>query len=873
MKQIILAVTVLVLFSAVTISQEMQDPKWDAAYELWDSGDFIAGLKAFKNLLNGPEANRYLDRIALATGELYHVVEIAPDGQLVRFSPRGNYVLFETVPDYVTTMHIVDIRSGLSPAVDIQGANVVFSPDEGKIAYLSVKETSAVKQAREKLQQVLRDTPGDRRAVYTQQAEVRRVEALNSEIVIRDMNTGKEKRPGLGGLLAIGTAWSADGSEIYFAGGSTADNSVSDIYAVSETGSNPEKLTSGPGFKSNPVTVPGGRFLVYSIPEQSLLPQQEPVAASQYRRRAPAPRQFAVFDLASRAPVVFNGSAPAVSADGSTLVYTSVSEGENSISVVKLNGSLKPVIVKKSTERLGAPALSPDGSYAAYEIMHERNYEIFVVKSDGSGEKRITREIQHDRFPVFISNEKLLSAKGEGRHRRSYIYNVVSPEKPLKLFHNNTVRTIAPEYEWAGSPGGTKIFIQSERDGDTITPERGVYLVDMTRKVTLDELRARIEKNLAGETALRLKGEMMYRPIFDEVMAVTEKVSITRLYEYQEALFGFDIKYITEPGNKLAGDYIYNLFKSFGYEPEYQWFEPRGVRTANILATLRGTENPELVYVLSAHYDSNRRSPGADDNTSATAGLLETARLLADKPMPATIIFAAFTGEEAGLLGSRYFVEQAVANNLNLVGALNNDMVGWANDHHLDNTIRYSNAGIRDVQHAAAFLFSDLITYDAHYYKSTDAAAYYDAYGDIVGGLGSYPVLGNPYYHQPSDLFDTVNHQLITEDTKMNVASLMLLASSPSRLRSLSVDAAKDNTVSVSWQPAQEKGTACYIVAYGPEGEPEKMTMRVTEPQATLYFPNAEKGDIVHVAVKAVNNRGLEGWDWLRGTVIIGKKK
>ena len=115
-------------------------------------------------------------------------------------------------------------------------------------------------------------------------------------------------------------------------------------------------------------------------------------------------------------------------------------------------------------------------------------------------------------------------------------------------------------------------------------------------------------------------------------------------------------------------------------------------------------------------------------------------------------------------------------------------MIGWANDHRLDNTIRYSNPGIRDVQHAAAMQFSNLITYDALYYKSTDAHAYYEAYGDIVGGIGSYPVLGNPHYHQPHDLLETINHQLVTEVAKTTAATLMLLASSPSRLADLKVD-------------------------------------------------------------------------------------
>jgi Zn-dependent M28 family amino/carboxypeptidase len=103
--------------------------------------------------------------------------------------------------------------------------------------------------------------------------------------------------------------------------------------------------------------------------------------------------------------------------------------------------------------------------------------------------------------------------------------------------------------------------------------------------------------------------------------------------------------------------------------------------------------------------------------------------VLSTRPQPATIIFASFTGEEAGLLGSREFVRQAKADGLRFVGALNNDMLGWSNDNRLDNTIRYSNDGIRDVQHAAALKFTQMITYDAFYYRSTDAAAIYDGYG------------------------------------------------------------------------------------------------------------------------------------------------
>ena len=204
-----------------------------------------------------------------------------------------------------------------------------------------------------------------------------------------------------------------------------------------------------------------------------------------------------------------------------------------------------------------------------------------------------------------------------------------------------------------------------------------------------------------------------------------------------------------------------------------------------------------------------------------------------------------------------------MANKVKIVGALNNDMIGWANDHRLDNTIRYSNPGIRDIQHGAAIQFSDLITYDALYYKSTDAAAYYEAYGDIVGGIGSYPVLGNPHYHQSHDFLEGINHQLIAEVSKTTAATLMLLASSPSRVKDLKVDSVARGTATISWSPSPEKGVAGYLVAYGPASRPEAQQIRVMKPPATLTA--VPPGTVV--AVKAVNAKGLEGWDWAKVTV------
>src|SRR5207253_4541859 len=135
-------------------------------------------------------------------------------------------------------------------------------------------------------------------------------------------------------------------------------------------------------------------------------------------------------------------------------------------------------------------------------------------------------------------------------------------------------------------------------------------------------------------------------------------------------------------------------------------------------------------------------------------------------------------------------------------------------------------------------------------------------YVDIVGGIGSYPVLGKPHYHQATDMLEGINYQLIAETSKTTVATLMLLTSSPSRLKDLKVASYDGKTAELAWAPSPEKSVRTYIVSYGPSDGP-KQQVKVTTPRATLQ--NVKPGTVV--AVKAVNARGMEGWDWVRVTV------
>jgi hypothetical protein len=828
----------LLCLAAAPIVAQAPTPKpaLDSAFLAWDAGNYADALIRFERLLGGNSGESVREPIALLTGELYRTTTVASDGLDLRWAPNAPVAAFAVNARRATQIIAVEDDSVRNVA-RIEGVGLVLSPDGRRAAWLVIPETPELRAVRARVDSFVAARE------FAQAARVRqdviRMERELARVMVRDLATGQERELAVPAMGKYGFTFSADGNALYYSAVVPGDSARSDVYVIEDLGgaATARALVEGPGVRSSIATARTG-YVVFQL----------------------GPTSFGLRGPNGTVQTIA-GAQPAFSADGRVLAWVQRSANESVVHAMTL-GAGEPVVVKRSPRPIATPVPSPDGSRIAYAIQPREDWEIYVIAANGRDDVRLTREIQHDRNPRWVDANRLLAMKGEPRHTRAHLYDV-RDGSARRVHHNNTVRTVAPEYDWAVSPDGSRVLIVADRDGNTISPERGVYLVHLDRQVSVADVRSRVRGMATSERDLRALGERLFAPTMAAVRAAVRDVSTARIYGYEKDLFEFDSKFITQPGNAKAIDYIAARLREWGYEPELQWFEPRpGVRTANIIATLRGTVNPELVYVVSSHFDSVEPGPGADDNTSGSAALLEAARVLAKRPQAATIEFAWFTGEEAGLLGSREYVRRAVEAKDRIVGALNNDMIGWANDHRLDNTIRYSNDGLRDLQHAAAFLFTNLITYDARYYQNTDAHAYYEAYGDIVGGIGSYPILGNPHYHQTHDVLETINHQLVAEVSKTTIASLMQMASSPSRLTD--VDARATATgARATWHPAVEKGIARYIVTYGPESEPSLRRLVVTSPSATL--PGAKAG--WRVAVKAVNARGVEAWDWARTTV------
>jgi hypothetical protein len=132
---------------------------------------------------------------------------------------------------------------------------------------------------------------------------------------------------------------------------------------------------------------------------------------------------------------------------------------------------------------------------------------------------------------------------------------------------------------------------------------------------------------------------------------------------------------------RSAADYIEAAFSELGYRPVRQSYEARGKTFDNIIVERRGHMFASEVVVVGAHYDSHKDSPGADDNASAVAALLELVRAAIGWQPRRTLRFVAFTNEESPFtrtehMGSLVYARICRENGDQIVGMLCLEMLG-----------------------------------------------------------------------------------------------------------------------------------------------------------------------------------------------------
>ncbi|MGD9022955.1 MAG: M28 family peptidase [Deltaproteobacteria bacterium] len=131
-----------------------------------------------------------------------------------------------------------------------------------------------------------------------------------------------------------------------------------------------------------------------------------------------------------------------------------------------------------------------------------------------------------------------------------------------------------------------------------------------------------------------------------------------------------------------AGDYIANFWKQTGYEVSTQTFTIQNVACRNLAVEIPGKSNPDEIVLVGAHYDTVSWAPGANDNGSAVAALLELSRLFSTHTPDRTLRFVAFTNEEppffkTGSMGSLVYAKACRRKKENIVSMVCLETIGY----------------------------------------------------------------------------------------------------------------------------------------------------------------------------------------------------
>ncbi|MDX3387124.1 M20/M25/M40 family metallo-hydrolase [Streptomyces niveiscabiei] len=416
------------------------------------------------------------------------------------------------------------------------------------------------------------------------------------------------------------------------------------------------------------------------------------------------------------------------------------------------------------------------------------------------------------------------------------------------------------------------------------------------------------------------------QPPSRELRSLLKELDPNRIEETIRALVSFGTRHTLSTqddparGIGAARDWIHDRLRSYAAESggrmtvELQSYvqEPAAripvpTRITNVLATLRGSVTPERVHVVSGHYDSRvsdvmdavSDAPGADDDASGVAVVLELARVFARRRPAATIVFAAVAGEEQGLYGSGYLARQLKGAGADVRAMFTNDIVGSPtadNGSRDPYTIRLFAEGVptsetpaqaavrrsvggendSDTRQLARFV-RDVADNDA---TDMRVRVIYrrDRYlrgGDHIPFLeNGYPALrftepAEDFAHQHQDvrvengrqfgdLPEFCDFAYIARVARVNAAALWTLAQAPGAPRGTRiVTSALTNSTRLVWSRGTEPDLAGYEVVWRETTAPE-WTHVVEAGDVTSYEVDLSK-DNVFFGVRAVNRAGLRG--------------
>jgi hypothetical protein len=276
------------------------------------------------------------------------------------------------------------------------------------------------------------------------------------------------------------------------------------------------------------------------------------------------------------------------------------------------------------------------------------------------------------------------------------------------------------------------------------------------------------------------------------VQEFVNQVSQTQYTQYVQTLQDFITRNSRTSNCDSAAAWIYNTMAGFGLQVQYHNFTLSGMTKRNVIGELTGSVYPDSVLFITGHYDATAgnpyiaepTAPGADDNASGTACVLECARILSQYNFEKTIRFVTFAGEEQGLVGSQAYVQYLYNAGTRVIGSFNWDMIAWSGTDPLppdlviyaDNNPR-SQAMANKIAEAITTFLPAALEPDIDISPSmtgSDHSPFWDMGWPAICGIEeqAWGPDFNPYYHSVNDVISNCDLPYATNCTRAAIAAL-----------------------------------------------------------------------------------------------------
>lgn len=380
-------------------------------------------------------------------------------------------------------------------------------------------------------------------------------------------------------------------------------------------------------------------------------------------------------------------------------------------------------------------------------------------------------------------------------------------------------------------------------------------------------------------------------PINPTLLTQLDWVDANRMMNTINTLVGFQNRHaLSEPspskGVYAARDYLLAEFykiqtehpeSRIGVFPHQFSFRFNGgeVLADNVVMFINGTDGDAGIILIGAHYDtvssadvanSSSFQPGANDNGSGVAVILELARVLAQQPHRATIMFVLFASEELGKFGSNAFLRDYIqANNIRLKAMINLDIVGsptGPNGERYDNQMRvYSappNESIsrqmsRQIEFASRYFVQDMVV---NVQRTIDRAG---RWGDhevfSEAGFAAVRLIEQAddvsRTHNTRDNMDDIEAAYIRKTAQVALASILIMADGPNPPTNISIDTTNWR---MEWLPS--RGATRYMIALR---YPGSLVYDQVLPSQVTSFTWPGISNFEAFAVAAIDDKGQIG--------------